>query len=82
MIGHECVINMSEEVHINDALMWGYEREGSFRAHTWGVATSGKVGSWMDHACWTTGGEVRRIGLRVGRYVEVVPQANMLVEAW
>ena len=25
----------------------------------------------MDHMCWTTGGQVRRVGLRAGRFVEV-----------
>jgi len=27
------------------------------------VVASGEVCSWMDHACWATGGEVRRVGL-------------------
>ena len=24
----------------------------------------------MDHMCWTMGGQVRRVGLRAGRFVE------------
>jgi len=28
MIGDERMMNMSEEVHINDSLVWGYERGG------------------------------------------------------
>ena len=35
----------------------------------------------MDHVCWTTGGEVCRIGLREGRFVEAGPRADMFVEA-
>jgi len=30
MIDDECMINMSEKVHINDALVWGYGRGGSY----------------------------------------------------
>jgi len=35
----------------------------------------------MDHACWTSGREVRRVGLRAGRFVEARPQAGRFVEA-
>jgi len=35
----------------------------------------------LDHVCWTTGGEVRRVGLRAGRFVEVGPRASRFVEA-
>ncbi|QCD78747.1 hypothetical protein DEO72_LG1g2383 [Vigna unguiculata] len=28
----------------------------------------------MDHMCWTTGGQVRRVGLRAGRFVEAGPR--------
>jgi len=68
----ERVINMSGEVHINDTLVWGYEWGGLYVpcSHL-RVATSGKVCSWMDHVCWTTSGEVRRVGLLVGRFVEL-----------
>jgi len=66
------MINMRREVYINDTLVWGYERGGLYVlcSHL-RVATSGKVRSGMDHAYWTTGGEVRRVGLRVGRFVEL-----------
>jgi len=30
-----------------------------------------EVCSWMDHECWTTGREVRKVGLRAGRFVEL-----------
>jgi len=36
----------------------------------------------MNHVCWTTGGEVRRVGLQVGRFVEVWPWADKFMEAW
>jgi len=35
----------------------------------------------MDHVCWTTGGEVRRFGLRVERFVEVGLREERFVEA-
>jgi len=31
--------------------------------------------------CWTTGGEVRIVGLRAGRFVDAGPQAVRFVEA-
>ena len=36
--------------------------------------------SWIDHVFWTTGGEVRRIGLRARRFVEARPRAGRFVE--
>ena len=68
----ECVINMSGEVHINDTIVWGYKRGGSYIpcSHL-RVAVSGEVHSWMDHACWTTGKEIHRVKLRVGKFVEL-----------
>ncbi|QCD89647.1 hypothetical protein DEO72_LG4g593 [Vigna unguiculata] len=30
----------------------------------------------VDHVCWTTGGQVYRVGLRAGRFVEVGPRAG------
>ncbi|QCE03712.1 hypothetical protein DEO72_LG8g1737 [Vigna unguiculata] len=30
----------------------------------------------VDHMCWTTGGQVRRAGLRAGRFVEAGPRAG------
>ena len=79
----ERMINMSGEGHINDALVWGYERGGSYVlcSNLRGVA-SVEVCNWMDHACWTMGGEVRRVGLRAGRFVEVGPRTDRFVEAW
>jgi len=45
----------------------------------------------VDHVCWTTGEEVRRVGpgarrfveagLRAGRFVETGPRAGRFVEA-
>jgi len=35
----------------------------------------------VDHVCWTMSGEVRRVGLRVGRFVEVGLRAGRFVEA-
>jgi len=68
----ERVINMSREVHINDTLMWGYERGGSYVSCSHlRVATSEEVRSWMDHMCWTTGKEVCRVGLWARRFVEL-----------
>jgi len=50
--------NMSEEVHINDTLVWGYKRGGSYvKCSHLRVVVCGEVRSWMDHACWTTGRE-------------------------
>jgi len=34
----------------------------------------------MDHACWTTGGEVRRVGTTSGEVRRVGPQADRFVE--
>jgi len=65
-----------------DALMSGYERGGSYVpcSHLRAVV-SGEVRS-----CWITcvglRQEVRRVGLRVGRFVEVGPQASKFVEAY
>ncbi|QCE06799.1 hypothetical protein DEO72_LG9g1813 [Vigna unguiculata] len=37
-------------------------------------------GTWLvDHICWTTGGQIRRVGLRVGRFIEAGPRAGMFV---
>jgi len=33
----------------------------------------------VDHVCWTTGGQVRRVGLRAGRFVEAGPRAGRFV---
>ena len=35
----------------------------------------------MDYVCWTRGGEVCRVGLRAGRFVEARPQAGRFMEA-
>jgi len=35
----------------------------------------------MDHACWTTGGEVHRVGLRAERFVEVGLRVGRFMEA-
>ena len=35
----------------------------------------------LDHVCWTTGGEVRRVGLRARSFVEVEPRVGKFVEA-
>jgi len=35
----------------------------------------------LDHVCWTTGGEVRRVGLRAGRFVEARLLMGSFVEA-
>ena len=35
----------------------------------------------LDHVSWTTGREVRRVGLRAGRFVEAGPRAGKFVEA-
>ncbi|QCD87414.1 hypothetical protein DEO72_LG3g1950 [Vigna unguiculata] len=37
--------------------------------------------SLVDHVCWTMGSEVRRVGLRAGRFVEATPRADMFVGA-
>jgi len=34
----------------------------------------------VDYVCWTTDGEVRRVGLRVGRFVEARVRAGRFVE--
>jgi len=37
-------------------------------------------GTWLvDHMCWTTGSQVRRAGLRAGRFVEAGPRAGRFV---
>jgi len=83
MTGDEDVINISREVHINDALMWEYEWGGSsVSCSHLRAAASGEVRSWMNHVCWTTGGEVRRVELRAERFEEVEPRAGRFVEAW
>ena len=68
----ERVIKMSREVYINDTLVWGFERGGSYIlcSHL-RVAASRGVRSWMDHACWTMSREVRWVGLWLGRFVEL-----------
>jgi len=33
----------------------------------------------VNHMCWTTGGQVRRVGLRAGRFVEAGPRAGRFV---
>jgi len=35
----------------------------------------------LDHMCWTTTREVRRVGLRAERFVEAGPRAGRFVEA-
>jgi len=45
------------------------------------INMSGEVRSWMDHMCWTTGGEVCRVRIRARRFVEVGPRAYKFVEA-
>ena len=35
----------------------------------------------VDHMCWTTGEEVRRVGLRAGRFVEAGPRESRFVGA-
>ncbi|QCD94168.1 hypothetical protein DEO72_LG5g2248 [Vigna unguiculata] len=52
-------------------LAWGYER----RRFVYFVLTLERCcvrgGLWlMDHMCWTTGGQVRRLGLRARRFIE------------
>jgi len=39
-----------------------------FRAHVERCHVRGGT-RLVDHMCWTTGGQVRRAGLRVGRFV-------------
>jgi len=34
----------------------------------------------VDHVCWTTDGEVRKVGLLAGRFVEARLQAGRFVE--
>ncbi|QCE06260.1 hypothetical protein DEO72_LG9g1271 [Vigna unguiculata] len=55
----------------------GYER-GRFvcSALTLRDATCGEVRGLVDHMCWTTGVQVRRVGLRAGRFVEAEPRAG------
>jgi len=76
--------------------MWWYERGGSYPVTLmWGYEQGRFVcsvltferccvrgGTWLvDHMCWTTGGQVRRVGLRVGRYVEAGPWTGRFVWA-
>ena len=35
----------------------------------------------MDHVCWTMGGEIRRVRLRAGRFVEAGLRAGRFMEA-
>jgi len=35
----------------------------------------------VNHMCWTTGGDVYRVGLQGEKFVEAGPQANRFVEA-
>jgi len=35
----------------------------------------------VDHVCWTMSGEVRRVGLRAGRFIEVGPRAGRFMKA-
>jgi len=66
-----CVIDAGREVRIGCTLVWGYERVGLY------VPSSHLRLLWAGrfivgvHACWTTGGQVRRVGLRAGRSVEL-----------
>ena len=50
-----------------DALVWGYERGGSYVP--------------CSHLRATTS-EVRRVGLRAGRFIEVGPRVSRYMEAW
>ncbi|QCD87509.1 hypothetical protein DEO72_LG3g2045 [Vigna unguiculata] len=48
-------------------LTWGYERGRVVcSVLTLRDATCGEVRGLVDHMCWTTGGQVRRVGLRAG----------------
>jgi len=66
-----CVIDAGGEVRIGCTLVWGYERVSSY------VPSSHLRLLWAGrfivgvHACWTTSGQVRRVGLRAERSVEL-----------
>jgi len=49
---------------------------------TLGVTTSEDVRSSMDHACWTTDGEVRRVGPRAGRFIELENERESSWRHW
>jgi len=49
-----------------------------FRAHVERCHVRGGT-RLVDHMCWTTGGQVRRAGLRAGRFEEAGPQADKFV---
>jgi len=51
-----------------------------FRAHVERCHVRGGTGL-VDHMCWTTGGQVRRVGLRAGRFEEARPRAGRFVRA-
>jgi len=66
------MINTDGEVRIGCTRMWVYESGGSY------VSYSHLMMLWARmfiiecvHACWTMSWEVRRVGLRVGRFVEL-----------
>jgi len=66
-----CGIDAGWEFRIFYTFVWGYERGGSY------VLCSHLRLLWARrfivgvHACWTTSGQVRRVGLRAGRFVEL-----------
>jgi len=69
--GWKCMINVGGEVCICCTLVWGYELESSY------VPCSHLRLLWARrfivgvHACWTASGQVRKVGLQVGRSVEL-----------
>ena len=70
---------MSGEVHIQLLSHGDTSEVGSyFRAHVERCHVRGGTGL-VDHMCWTTDGQVRRAGLRAGRFVEAGPRAGRFV---
>jgi len=55
MIGGEHMINISGEVHINDALVWRYERRGSYVFVLTLKGCCEQADSWKHDISWVHG---------------------------
>ena len=67
----ECVMITDGEVHDDEILCENTSGEVRNGWLTLDCLLAGMFITGCVHVCWTTSGEVRRVGLRVGRFVEL-----------
>ena len=74
--------NHGRKSFLHWSLLWGYER-GRFVCSVLTLERCCVRGSMylVDHVCWTTGGQDRRVGLREGRFVEAKPRVDRFMWA-